>query len=396
VKLTYLLKCGELVLKGLNRRTFEDVMLAQLRTRLSSLGKFDIKAAQSTVYITPEQDIDEITAAEVLTRLQKLFGVVSVCVSYGAEKNMESIFEVARKYIAPELFACSTFKVEARRSDKKFPFNSPQICRDVGEVLLESCPHLTVDVHEPDAVVNVEVRETAAYLHIGSLPGAGGMPTGTGGKAGLLLSGGIDSPVAGWLMAKRGVKLVGIHFFSPPYTSDRAREKVIDLAKILSSYVGEFPVLIVPFTKIQELIRENCPEEYFTLIMRRMMMRIAQKLAFHNKCRALVTGESLGQVASQTMDALCSTDAVVDKMPVFRPLIGLDKEEIVRYSRKIGAFETSILPYEDCCTVFTPKHPKTRPQISELEKAEACLDVDALVKEAIEGTEKVIVCDFSI
>ncbi len=377
-----LIKLGEMVLKGLNRRTFEDVLMKNIRYRLADLGGFDIRIAQSTIYVTPKEpgaDLEE--AAE---RIGRIFGIAAFSRARVAEKNMDAILEAAEEYLEDELSEASTFKVETKRSDKKFPLNSPQISMETGGYLLEKFPHLTVDVHQPDVVVHVEIRDFGAYIHGTPLPGAGGIPVGTGGKAAILISGGLDSPVAAWMMAKRGVDLVGIHFASPPYTSQRAEEKVVRLLELVSRYSGRMKMYTMPFTKIQEEIQKNCPEELFTIIMRRFMMRISNEIARKEGCGALITGESLGQVASQTMQAIGCTD-IAAEMPVFRPLIGMDKTEIVAIARKIGTFETSIEPYEDCCTVFTPKHPRTRPELKYVEQAEQALDGEALIQECVEA-----------
>ena len=377
-----LIKLGEMVLKGLNRRTFEDVLMKNIRYRLADLGGFDIRIAQSTIYVTPKEpgaDLEE--AAE---RIGRIFGIAAFSRARVAEKNMDAILEAAEEYLEDELSEASTFKVETKRSDKKFPLNSPQISMETGGYLLEKFPHLTVDVHQPDVVVHVEIRDFGAYIHGTPLPGAGGIPVGTGGKAAILISGGLDSPVAAWMMAKRGVDLVGIHFASPPYTSQRAEEKVVRLLELVSRYSGRMKMYTMPFTKIQEEIQKNCPEELFTIIMRRFMMRISNEIARKEGCGALITGESLGQVASQTMQAIGCTD-IAAEMPVFRPLIGMDKTEIVAIARKIGTFETSIEPYEDCCTVFTPKHPRTRPELKYVEQAERALDGEALIQECVEA-----------
>ena len=294
------------------------------------------------------------------------------------------------EYLGDDLAVQKSFKVESKRSDKRFPLNSIQISQDIGGRIAEEFPQVAVDVHNPSYVVNVEVRETAAYVHGPSVPGAGGLPTGTGGRAAVLLSGGIDSPVAGYMIAKRGVELECIHFFSYPYTSEQAKEKVLELARIMTKYCGRMTVDIVGFTEIQEAIRDNCKEEYFTIIMRRFMMRISERIARDHGAKCLVTGENLGQVASQTMDAMAVTGAVLN-MPLFCPLIGMDKEEIVTIARRIGTMETSILPYEDCCTVFTPKHPKTKPVLALVEAEEAKMDVEGLIARAIENTEKVAI-----
>jgi len=381
---TLLLKCGELVLKGLNRNKFEERVCTDLRHRLKKCGSCNLKIMQSTIYITPEDEFFDVDQATEICR--KVFGIVSICRAAMCEKSMDAIYALAETYLADELQGASTFKVEAKRSDKKFPMNSMEIMREVGGHLLSKYPHLEVDVHNPELTVYVEVRDKNAFVHGAPIPGAGGLPASINGRASVLISGGIDSPVAAYMMARRGLALHAVHFFSYPYTSERAKEKVITLLEKVAAYAGRIHLEIVPFTHIQEEIRDKCPEDLFTLIMRRFMMRISQKLAARFESHALVTGESMGQVASQTLYAIAATDAVCE-MPVFRPVIGMDKTEIVEIARKIDTFETSILPYEDCCTVFTPKHPQTKPTIAELEEAEAALDIDALIEEAIAGVE---------
>ena len=381
-----LLKQGEIVLKGLNRRYFEDKLISNARRRLAAYGKFDVSATQSTVYIEPQSDECDMDGA--LEAMTKVFGVVGVTRALACEKDKDAMFEAAKAYLADDLRAAKSFKVESKRSDKSFPMTSIELSQYVGNLLSDAFPDIEVDVHNPELVVSLEVREKAAYVHAKSLPGAGGLPVGANGRAVTLLSGGIDSPVSSYMIARRGIHLIPVHFFSFPYTSEQAKQKVLDLAKLLTDYCGRLTVEIVPFTHIQEEIRAKCPEEYFTLIMRRFMMRIAEAIAEQNGCAALVTGEDLGQVASQTMEALRVTEAVVD-LPVLRPLIGMDKKDIVEIARKIGTFDTSILPYEDCCTVFTPRHPKTKPKLPDVEAAEAALDVDALVAEALAGVERV-------
>ena len=383
-----LIKNGELAMKGLNRSTFEVALVKNLHTSLKSLGEFDIRRAQSTIFVEPRsEDIDWDLACE---RVSKVFGLAAFTRARLCEKDMAVILENTVDYLQDALEQVSTFKVEAKRADKTFPLTSPQICATTGEYLLEKFPHLSVDVHEPEFTVMIEIRDFGAYIHAPQTPGAGGMPVGTGGKAAILISGGIDSPVAAWMMAKRGIELSGIHFASPPYTSERAEQKVLSLIGKVAQYAGKIPVYIVPFTHIQEEIGKHCPEDLFTLIMRRFMMRISQKLADIHHCEALITGESVGQVASQTMTAIACTEAVCD-MPVFRPLIGMDKEEIIRISRKIDTFDISIQPYEDCCTVFTPRHPRTHPKRDMIELAEQALDVDALVEEAVAGVRRVMI-----
>ncbi len=383
-----LLKNGEIALKGLNRGSFEDILIKNCKRRLEPLGEFHYSKAQSTIYITPVTP--EVDLQKALEALSTVFGIAGLCRACLVEKDLDAICAAAESYLAPALLAARTFKVEAKRSDKRFPLNSPQLCRELGGHLLQHFPHLTVDVHNPEVTVYIEIRDFGAYLHTTQLPGAGGIPVGSGGRALLLASGGIDSPVAGYRMAKRGLELMAVHFASPPYTSERARHKVETLCAKLAVYCGRVTLFIVPFTEIQEQIRREIPEEYFTLVMRRFMMRIADAIARKENCGCLVTGESLGQVASQTMPALACTEAVVN-LPVLRPLIGMDKEEIVRTARQIDTFETSILPYEDCCTVFTPRHPKTNPRLPEVERLEAAMPIDALV-EAAAKTAELVVC----
>ena len=378
-----LCKYGEIALKGLNKSTFESMMMKSIRRRLKKFGEMKITKAQSTVYIEPLSE--EIDVDEVVERLSKIFGIIKLCRSCVLEKSMDAILGDSIGYLREQLESARTFKVDAKRSDKKFPYKSPEICIELGGKILQEFPHLKVDVHDPDVTVMVEVRESNAYVYAGKLDGAGGIPVGSSGKALLLLSGGIDSPVAGYMMAKRGAVIDAVHFEAPPYTSDRARMKVEQLAKIITDYCGDIAFYCVPFTEIQETLRDKCPEEYFTILMRRLMMEIAQRLAEKNGAQALVTGESLGQVASQTMYAMVCTDAAC-RLPVFRPCIGLDKTEIIETARKIDTFETSILPYEDCCTVFTPKHPKTRPSLEAVEKAQALCDWEGMIQQAVENT----------
>ena len=378
-----LVKYGEMVLKGLNKKTFEDMLTKNIKRRLKSLGHFQLTSAQSTTYITPlDEDID---LEEVVDRVSKIFGIAALCRACVCEKDFSDVTAKAVEYCADALSGARTFKVNAKRSDKAFPMKSPEICAELGGVLLEKFPHLTVDVKEPDVIVTVEIRDTNAYVHAENIKGAGGLPVGTSGKAMLLLSGGIDSPVAGWMMAKRGVHIAAIHYVSPPYTSDRAQLKVEQLCEKLTDWCGGIAFYCVPFTELQEAIKDHCPEEFFTIIMRRLMMEIAQRIAEKDNCLALITGESVGQVASQTMAAIACTDAVC-RIPVFRPLVGMDKTEIIEISRKIDTFETSTLPYEDCCTVFTPRHPKVRPRLEDIEKAQNSFDFEPLIQRAVEGT----------
>ncbi len=381
-----LLKPGELVLKGLNRHFFEDRLRANVARRLRSLGNFRITSVQSTIYVEPlEEGID---MEEALRRCKQVFGIITVCRAAACPKEKEAIAKLAVEYLGDALSRAKSFKVESKRSDKSFPMTSIQLSQYVAAAIGEAFPDLPADMRRPELEVDVEIREQAAYVHAGGEPGAGGLPVGTCGRAVSLLSGGIDSPVSTWMIARRGVQIIPVHFFSFPYTSELAKQKVLDLARQLLPWCGRLTVEVIPFTHIQEEIRDKCPEPYFTLIMRRFMMRLAQEVALSNGCGALVTGENLGQVASQTMEAIRCTEAPLT-LPVLRPLIGMDKEEIIRQARRLGTYETSILPYEDCCTVFTPRHPRTRPTPAEVEEAESALDVEALVKEALEGTERV-------
>lgn len=379
-----LAKCGELVLKGLNRNSFEKTLIKNMRTKLAPIGDFNIYAAQSTIYVDKDDGDFDIDAA--YDRLKKVFGIVTLCKCAVCEKDIEKIKQTALDYSRDTLSGGKTFKVTAKRSDKRFAYNSPQICMQVGEFLLDNIPYLSVDVHNPQVLVTVEVRDFGVYIHCDSEQGAGGMPYGSNGKACLMLSGGIDSPVAGYMMAKRGLKLSAVHFFSPPYTGELAKEKVLSLARIMTDYCPDIDLYLVHFTEIQEQIKKNCREELFTVIMRRFMVRLANIVAQKSGAGALITGESLGQVASQTMEALNITDELSERL-ILRPLIGMDKDEIVAISRKIDTFDTSIQPYEDCCTVFTPKHPKTKPSLAEIVSEEEKLDIDALVLRASQNIE---------
>lgn len=383
-----LLKYGEIALKGLNKPLFERKLLDNIKSRLDRIGKFSVRRAQSTVYVEPLEKTADMNKA--LKILQKIFGIVNICPVVKCEKNMESIARTAIECVNELGAEGKTFKVEAKREDKKFSLNSPQICMELGGMILDAVDGLRVDVRNPDIQVNVEIRGEA-YVYTQKLKGAGGMPVGTNGKATILLSGGIDSPVAGYMVAKRGVELEAVHFHSHPYTSDRAKEKVIDLAKEMAEYCGKIRLHIVPFTEIQLAIIEKCPENYLTVIMRRIMMRIAEEISKRNGSAALITGESIGQVASQTMESLVCTDNSVS-IPVFRPLIGMDKEEIVAISKKIETYETSILPYEDCCTIFVPKHPKTKPVLEEIIEAEKALsDIEEMIEKAISEEEVMVI-----
>ena len=386
MKEIFLLKLGEIVLKGANKRQFEDKLRQNIRRRMKMYGNFDVYIMQSTVYVQPMDDEADVEGAWEACRC--IFGLVSLCRCRACEKDLDSIYNTIEEYLGDELDCAASFKVESKRSDKRFPLTSIAISQEIGGRLAEAHPDCLVDVHHPAYTVYVEVRDLAAYVHGPAVPGAGGLPTGVGGRAMCLLSGGIDSPVAAYMMAKRGVEVECVHFFSYPYTSQLARDKV--MARLVTKYCGRMTVNVVSFTQIQEAIRDNCPEEFFTLIMRRFMMEISQRIAKDDGCGALITGENLGQVASQTMQAMAVTGAVVD-IPIFMPLVGMDKEEIVTIARKIGTLETSVLPYEDCCTVFTPKHPKTKPTLGQVLHAERNLDREALIQEALASVEKIAV-----
>ena len=381
-----LCKLGEIVLKGLNRRSFEMKLMSNIRRRTQRYGKFKIYSRQSTIYVEPVEETCDLNAA--YDACKKVFGIIAIARAVPCAKEKEVIFATAKEYLGPALLAAKSFKVESKRSDKSFPMGSIQLSQWVGGALHDAFPHLTVDVHTPELTVYLEVREDAAYVHGPAEAAAGGLPIGMGGHAVSLLSGGIDSPVSSYMIAKRGVQLELLHFASPPYTSEQAREKVLQLAQELTVWCGRLTVHVVPFTEIQEEIRRKCPEDHFTLIMRRFMMRLGDRLAHELACKAIVTGESLGQVASQTIQALVVSDDVAT-LPVLRPLIGMDKEEIVRIARHVGTFDTSILPYEDCCTVFTPRHPKTKPNLEEAREYEAALDIDALCDKALAGREMI-------
>ena len=381
-----LCKLGEIVLKGLNRHSFEMKLMSNIRRRTQRYGKFKIYSRQSTIYVEPVEETCDLDAA--YDACKKVFGIIAIARAVPCAKEKEAIFNTAKEYLAPALLAAKSFKVESKRSDKSFPMGSIQLSQWVGGALHDAFPHLIVDVHDPELTVHLEVREDAAYVHGPAEAAAGGLPIGMGGHAVSLLSGGIDSPVSSYMIAKRGVQLELLHFASPPYTSEQAREKVLQLAQELTVWCGRLTVHVVPFTEIQEEIRRKCPEDHFTLIMRRFMMRLGDRLAHELACKAIVTGESLGQVASQTIQALVVSDDVAT-LPVLRPLIGMDKEEIVKIARHIGTFDTSILPYEDCCTVFTPRHPKTKPSVEETREYESALDVEGLCQRAMAGREMI-------
>ena len=375
-----LVRYGEIFLKGLNRPFFMNKLVRNIRDAVQDQGA-RVWLHDGRIFLDGFED-----AQTCIDKVTKVFGVHSVCPAI--EMPKDDFSKIQEQAVAMMSGLSGTFKVSSRRSDKAYPMDSPALNAEIGHAVLTSCPSLKVDLHHPPHVLNVEIREQA-YLYVRVIMAVGGMPIGTAGKATLLLSGGIDSPVAGWMIAKRGVELSAVHFHSYPYTSDRAKEKVIDLARTLAAYAKQVRLYIVPFTDIQMQIHEKCPDDYTTLIMRRYMMRLAQECARREDARALITGESLGQVASQTMEALCVTDSVVD-MPVFRPVIGFDKSEIIDIAKKIDTYETSSLPYEDCCTVFTPRHPVTHPKLDRVAAAEAVLDSETLIREAMEKVELVV------
>lgn len=383
VKEIVMVKYGEIALKGENKGTFEDMLQKNIKRRLRKIGRFEYFRRQSTIYITP---LEEVDMGLVTEKLKLVFGIGAIQRCAVFPKDFEAVAAGAEDYLREALEDARTFKVEAKRSDKTFPMNSPMIQQELGGVILDKFPHLGVDVHNPEVTVRLEIRDNGAYLSAKRIIGAGGMPVGSSGKALLMLSGGIDSPVAGYMMAKRGLVVDCIHYVSPPYTSERARLKVEKLCEEMTDYCGDIMFYCVPFTEIQEVLRDNCPGEYFTVLMRRLMVKIANKICDRDGYGAIITGESVAQVASQTLQALYCTNAAAE-YPVFRPVIGMDKIEITEISRRIGTYETSILPYEDCCTVFSPKHPRTHPKYDEVIAAEQSYDFDKMIDEAIAKTE---------
>lgn len=389
----FLIKYAEIGIKGRNRHLFEDALIQQIKYALKKCeGKFLIHKTQGRIHVDAQTEFD---FDEVVEHLQRVFGISGICpVVYVEDEGFEKLCDTVIQYLAdvyPD--RNKTFKVNARRARKNYPKESMAINMDMGEAILNAYPEMSVDVHNPDIMLNIEVREKI-YIYSEIIPGPGGMPVGTGGKAMLLLSGGIDSPVAGYMIAKRGVKIDAVYFHAPPYTSDRAKQKVVDLARIVSRYTGPIYLHVINFTDIQLYIHEKCPHEELTIIMRRYMMRIAEHIAKETECQGLITGESIGQVASQTMSSLIATNEVCE-LPVYRPLIGFDKQEIVEVSEKIGTFETSIQPFEDCCTIFVAKHPVTKPNVNVIRKHERYLDekIDELVKTALETDELIIVSE---
>lgn len=389
MKKIILVRYGEIILKGLNRPVFEEKLMSNIKSAIYKFGKVKVLKSQGRIYIEPVDENYDIDL--VLQKVTKVFGVVSASPVWKIDTDYEQIKSYALEMAAQLVnqYGHKTFKVETKRGNKRFPMNSPEISNDIGGIILDNVPGLSVDVHNPDFILFIEVRESS-YIYSETIKAYGGMPLGSNGKAMLLLSGGIDSPVAGWMMGKRGVELDAIHFYSYPYTSERAKQKVIDLAQIMAQSCGKIHLHIVPFTEIQLAINENCPEEQLTVIMRRIMMKISEQIARNTNCMALITGESMGQVASQTMHALYCTNAAVN-MPVFRPLIGMDKVEVVDIARKIDTFDTSILPYEDCCTVFVAKHPQTKPKLDRIMQSESAVDFEPLIKTAVENTEVIVI-----
>lgn len=388
---SFLIKYGEIGIKGKNRYMFEDALVRQIRFALRGVdGTFLVHKCHGRVYVDCEGEYDY---EETVESLKRVFGIVGICpvvrvaVAEIGQLKKDVVSYMEQMYPDKDL----TFKVEARRANKRYPMNSMEINCELGEAILEAFPETKVDVHDPDVKLNVEIREEV-YIYSEIIPGPGGMPVGTNGSAMLLLSGGIDSPVAGYMIAKRGVELEAVYFHAPPYTSERAKEKVVDLARLVSKYAGPIKLHVVNFTDIQLYIYEKCPHEELTIIMRRYMMRIAEQFAKKDGCLGLITGESIGQVASQTMQSLAATNAVCT-LPVYRPLIGFDKREIVEISEKIDTYEVSIQPFEDCCTIFVAKHPVTKPSVERMEKSELNLTekIDELVKTAVDTAEVIMV-----
>ncbi len=380
-----MIKCGELILKGNNRAKFEDRLVKNIKNAICSYGNFRVWKEQATMFV--EAADEQADLETVIEPIQKVFGIIKLSPAWRTEKSIDGIVQAASANCM-ELQDANTFKVDAKRADKKFELTSPEICMETGGRLLSAFPNLKVDLHHPEVTVHVDIRQDYAYVYSKEYKGSGGIPTGTSGKGMLLLSGGIDSPVAGWMMAKRGMELEAIHFFSYPYTSERAKEKVVDLAKILKQYTGTLKLYIVPFTELQLAMVEHCPGDQITILIRRAMSRIAQIICAKSGSLALITGESLGQVASQTLHSLVVTNEVAE-IPVLRPLIGLDKEEIIQYARRINTYETSILPYEDCCTIFVPKHPETKPKLEKIRLSETKFDMEHLIQKAVEETQTI-------
>lgn len=387
MKNAYLVKYGELAIKGKNRYIFENILVNQIRYRLDKIGSFKVVKEQGRIYIEPLENVEE---DDVIHVLKKIFGLVGICpVMVLDTSDFDVIKQSSKEFLETHYDNLNfTFKVDVRRANKSYPMNSMEIAKEVGAYLLDELTELKVDVHKPEVKLWIEIRNNT-YIYSKIIKGLGGMPVGSNGKAMLMLSGGIDSPVAGWMVAKRGVKIDAVYYHSHPYTSERAKQKVIDLAKIVASYAGKINLHIVPFTDIQLAIYDQCPHAQLTIIMRRVMMQIAERIAAQNNALGLITGESIGQVASQTIQSLVATNDVCN-MPVFRPLIGFDKQDIIKISEDIGTYETSILPYEDCCTIFVAKHPVTKPKLEAIKKSEKHLEnIEAMIEEAIKGTEVV-------
>ncbi|SES76249.1 thiamine biosynthesis protein ThiI [Natronincola peptidivorans] len=382
-----IIRYGEIMLKGLNKSYFENKLVKHIRHALSDLGKLKVYKEHSRIYV----NVEEYNENQIIERIKRVFGVVSISPAKRFPVDMENIKKVVLGELQDKLQkkVIKTFKIESKRGDKKFPMKSPEISREIGGFVLENIDSISVDVHRPDIAINVEIRNNA-FVFSEKINGFGGLPLGTNGKGLLLLSGGIDSPVAGWLVAKRGVALEAIHFHSYPFTSERAKEKVIDLARMLATYCGEFKLHSINLLPIQKEINEKCPEEEMTILSRRFMMKIAERIALKSKCDALITGESIGQVASQTVNSLQVTNEAVN-LPVFRPLIAMDKVDIIQIAKQINTYETSILPFEDCCTVFLPKHPVTKPKLEKILYSETLLNVEALINEAIENMDEEII-----
>ncbi len=382
-----IVKYGEVMLKGNNRPQFVKALIRNIKAALQGTGDYRIRKGQSMLYIEPNGDFDLDKAVE---RLREVFGVLVFHRALEVEKDLDAIQKQAAKYFAEQLNDSRSFKLETRRTDKHFPHRSQEVKNIVGRHIGESFPHLEVDVHNPDVTLYINIRKEWAYMYIDKERGPGGLPVGTGGKAVTLLSGGIDSPLAAWLIARRGVALDAVHFHSYPYTSERSKKKVISLAQQLARYTGKMTLYIFPFTEIQEAIADYCPQDQLTIIMRRMMMKAASRIATRTSSQALVTGESIGQVASQTMESLTVTNAAVD-LPVFRPLIGMDKEEIIDFTRQIGTYNISIQPYTDCCTIFVPRHPQTKPRLDKIKESENQVDFNSLIDKGMEHIEEIVI-----
>lgn len=386
---TFIVRCGEVALKGLNKPYFERMLVDRIKRSLKKHIGVEVKRNEGLIFVRAQKELDPDL---IIADISRVFGVASISPAVETASDMDEIGQAAVEYMLRmiEKKGVKTFKVDAKRADKNFPVKSPDIAKIIGAKILIGCKVLKVDVHNPDCLLFVDVRKDKSYIYEQKISGFGGLPLGTNGKGMILLSGGIDSPVAAWMMAKRGMLIEAVHFHSYPYTSERAREKVVDLAGIVAGYCGRFRMHIINLLPIQELIVQNCPEEETTILVRRFMMKIAEKIAQENDCCMLITGENLGQVASQTAEALVVTDHSV-QMPVMRPLIAMDKVDIMDMAKMIGTFETSILPYEDCCTVFLPKHPTTKPKLAKILESEGRLDVEQLVANAVASKETVTI-----